>query len=81
MLVEFLLKELINFIVLTGSFPKFMFDEQLDVVVLALIRCSKITEATAKWAECRRDALKALTSVCHTVSSSKDLGPGNFEFL
>ncbi|XP_021918529.1 tubulin-specific chaperone D [Zootermopsis nevadensis] len=58
-----------------GSFPKFMFDEQLDIVIVALIQCSKITETTGKWAESRRDALKAVTSICLTVSSSEDLEP------
>ena len=64
---------------LTGSFPKFMFGERLHVVVFALIQCSKITESTAKWSESRRDALKALTSVCRTVFSEKDMQTGKFE--
>ena len=64
---------------LTGSFPKFMFDERLHVVIVALIQCSKITESTAKWSESRRDALKALTSVCHTVFSEKDMQTGKFQ--
>lgn len=54
------------------------YDEQLETVILALIQCSKITMETAKWAESRRDALKALISVCHTVHGAKDLGSGNF---
>jgi hypothetical protein len=56
-----------------------MFDEQLHKVIHALIQCSKVTESTAKWAESRREALKALTSVCLTVCSAEDLGPGNSE--
>jgi hypothetical protein len=55
-----------------------MFDERLHVVIVALIQCSKITESTAKWSESRRDALKALTSVCHTVFSEKDMQTGKF---
>jgi hypothetical protein len=66
---------------LTGSCPKVMFDDQLHMVILALIECSKITQSTSKWAESRRDALKALISICHTVCSETVLGPGNFEFL
>jgi len=64
---------------LTGSFPKFMLDEQLNVVIVALIQCSKITELTTKWSESRRDALKALTSVCRTVFSEKDMQTGKFQ--
>jgi hypothetical protein len=57
-----------------------MFDDQLHMVILALIRCSKITESTVRWSETRRDALKALISICCTVCGDNDLGPGNFEF-
>jgi hypothetical protein len=56
-----------------------MFDERLHVVIVALIQCSKITESTAKWAESRRDALKALTSVCHTVFSENDMQTGKLQ--
>ncbi|PSN56928.1 Tubulin-specific chaperone D [Blattella germanica] len=55
-----------------GSFPKFMLDGQLDTVIPALIQCSKITESSGKWAESRRDSLKALTSVCHSVCNAKE---------
>ena len=64
---------------LTGSFPKFVLDERLHVVIVALIQCSKITESTAKWSESRRDALKALTSVCRTVFSEKDMQTGKLQ--
>jgi hypothetical protein len=50
------------------------------MVILALIRCSKITESTVRWSETRRDALKALISICCTVCSENNLGSGNFEF-
>ena len=56
-----------------------MYDERLHVVIVALIQCAKITESTAKWSESRRDALKALTSVCHTVFSEKDVQTGKFQ--
>jgi len=56
-----------------------MFNERLHVVIVALIQCSKITESTAKWSESRRDALKALTSVCRTVFSEKDKQTGKFQ--
>ncbi|XP_069674548.1 tubulin-specific chaperone D [Periplaneta americana] len=58
-----------------GFFPKFMLDDQLHIVIPALIECLKITESTSKWAESRRDALKALTNVCRTVCTGKGLGP------
>jgi hypothetical protein len=65
---------------LTGSCPKFMFDGKLHTVIPALIQCSKITDSTLKWSETRRDALKALSSVCCTVCVENDLSAGNFEF-
>jgi hypothetical protein len=65
---------------LTGSCPKFMFDDQLHMVIFALLHCSKITESTVRWSETRRDALKALISICSTVCGESDLGPGNFVF-
>jgi hypothetical protein len=55
-------------------------DDHLHVVILALSQCSKITESTVRWSETRRDALKALVSICSTVSGENDLGSGNFEF-
>ncbi|PNF44134.1 Tubulin-specific chaperone D [Cryptotermes secundus] len=57
-----------------GSCPKFMFDDHLHMVIPALIQCSKITESTVRWSETRRDALKALISICSTVSGENDLG-------
>jgi hypothetical protein len=58
-----------------------MLDERIHAVVLALIQCSKITESTAKWAESRRDALKALASICHTVFSETNMQTGKFNIL
>jgi hypothetical protein len=57
-----------------------MFDGTLHMVILALIQCSKITKPTLKWSETRRDALKALSSICCTVCGESDWSPGNSEF-
>ncbi|XP_050312705.1 tubulin-specific chaperone D [Anthonomus grandis grandis] len=51
-----------------GSLPKHILHPNLDVVISALIGASTITAATIKWAESRRDAVKALTSVVTTMS-------------
>uniref|UniRef100_A0A1B6E9Z8 Tubulin-specific chaperone D n=1 Tax=Clastoptera arizonana TaxID=38151 RepID=A0A1B6E9Z8_9HEMI len=50
-----------------GSLPAFMFEKDLNVVISNLITCATITENTSKWAEGRREALKALTSICTAV--------------
>lgn len=58
---------LINLSFFIGSFPKCMLEGQLHIIVPALIQCAQVTEQTQKWADCRRDAAIALTSVCQTV--------------
>ncbi|KOB65558.1 putative beta-tubulin cofactor D, partial [Operophtera brumata] len=50
-----------------GSLPKFVLTEHLPTVVRSLMECSKVTEATHKWAEARRDAVIGLTEVCATM--------------
>ncbi|CAG9559959.1 unnamed protein product [Danaus chrysippus] len=50
-----------------GSLPKFVLLESLQLVIKSLIQCTKVTDATMKWAEARRDAVLGLTDVCQTV--------------
>lgn len=54
--------------------PAFMFRNRLEKVIDALIKSTEITETTLKWAESRRDALKALTSICNTFNSPEHAG-------
>ncbi|KAJ0178796.1 hypothetical protein K1T71_005571 [Dendrolimus kikuchii] len=49
-----------------GSLPKFVLAEHLSLVIRSLIECTKVTEASQKWAESRRDAVIGLTEVCQT---------------
>ncbi|KAG6450915.1 hypothetical protein O3G_MSEX006842 [Manduca sexta] len=49
-----------------GSLPKFVLSENLPLVIQSLIDCTKVTDATQKWAEARRDAVLGLTEVCQT---------------
>ncbi|GLG98265.1 Tubulin-specific chaperone D [Gryllus bimaculatus] len=56
-----------GFALAIGSLPDFILKGQLHIVLPALITCTQVTETTVKWAESRRDALKALVSVCTTV--------------
>lgn len=43
----------------------------VDVIVNALMKCSKPTPDTEKWVESRRYAIKALTSLSTTVGLIK----------
>lgn len=51
-----------------GSLPKHVLRSHFQFVTEALIDASKISVATAKWAEGRRDAIKGLTSVVSTMA-------------
>ncbi|XP_056642378.1 tubulin-specific chaperone D [Diorhabda sublineata] len=53
-----------------GVLPKPILKRNFDSIVDVLIECAAITPNTSKWAECRRDAVKALTSVVATMSDS-----------
>ncbi|KAL3280428.1 hypothetical protein HHI36_017910 [Cryptolaemus montrouzieri] len=61
-----------------GALPQFMLNVSLPIIIEALIEASVITPATLKWAEARRDAVKALSGVVTTLGDDieKDL-PGN----
>ncbi|KAK9871289.1 hypothetical protein WA026_011559 [Henosepilachna vigintioctopunctata] len=50
-----------------GSLPKFMLKDNLESIVEALIEATVITPSTLKWAEARRDCVKALSSIATTL--------------
>lgn len=52
-----------------GCLPAFMLKPHLEMIVKALIEATVITATTTKWAESRRDAIKALTSICVTLEN------------
>ncbi|XP_066141125.1 tubulin-specific chaperone D [Euwallacea fornicatus] len=51
-----------------GSLPKHILRPNFRFVVDSLINCTKISTATAKWAESRRDGVKALTAIVSTMA-------------
>lgn len=51
-----------------------MLENHVDKVVDAIIKSAEITEVTLKWAESRRDALKALAMICNTFSMEEKYG-------
>lgn len=55
-----------------GSLPKFMLKDDLSSILETLISVTYITSETLKWAESRRDAVKAITSICVTLD--EDIG-------
>lgn len=50
-----------------GCLPAFMLKPHLADIIKGLIEATAITALTLKWAESRRDAIKALTSICVTL--------------
>ncbi|XP_030759284.1 tubulin-specific chaperone D [Sitophilus oryzae] len=58
-----------------GSLPKYILQPYFEDIFSSLINASKITPNTLKWAEGRRDSIKALTSIISTILScnGKDL--------
>lgn len=50
-----------------------MLYDKIDLAVESIIKMTEITEGTLKWAESRRDALKALTQISVTIGSERDL--------
>lgn len=55
-----------------GSLPKFVLVANLSIIINALIKSLETTLTTQKWAEARRDALKALTNL--TVTLEDEIG-------
>lgn len=70
-----------GFALAIGSLPEFILKGNLHTVIPALIKCTQITESTAKWAESRRDAVKALISVCTTVGVDPNSNDNNTSLL
>ncbi|KAF5295539.1 hypothetical protein FQR65_LT10402, partial [Abscondita terminalis] len=50
-----------------GAMPAFMLGPYLERTIKALLKTLIITKDTLKWAECRKDALKALSSIFVTM--------------
>lgn len=57
-----------------GTLPSFMLSDDLNYIIDSIINTTVITEPTSKWAESRRDALKALTMIISTQSVEQDTG-------
>lgn len=58
-----------------GALPPFMLQDDLNEILAALIEITYVTPETLKWAESRRDAVKALTTIC--VNFGGDVKTGN----
>ncbi|XP_064213928.1 tubulin-specific chaperone D isoform X2 [Tribolium castaneum] len=54
-----------------GALPKFVLEPQLGAIIDSLIATSQASPLTVKWAESRRDSIKALTSL--SVTMAEDL--------
>ncbi|XP_069124940.1 tubulin-specific chaperone D-like [Argopecten irradians] len=54
-----------------GAIPKFFLKNKLRGILSGLMGASKVTEKEKKWAESRRDAVKAITGVCKSVGVTK----------
>ncbi|RZC41515.1 tubulin-specific chaperone D, partial [Asbolus verrucosus] len=55
-----------------GALPKFILEPSLETIIDSLIQSTQITPVTLKWAESRRDAIKALTSL--SVTTADEIG-------
>lgn len=51
-----------------GALPKFVVEDHVDEIVNSLLNCCSISNETLKWAESRRDAIKALISLATTLA-------------
>ncbi|XP_017771538.1 PREDICTED: tubulin-specific chaperone D [Nicrophorus vespilloides] len=59
-----------------GSLPAFMLFPHIHEILQSLLDAAVINAATVKWAESRRDAIKALTSICVTLNEELDSAVG-----
>lgn len=59
-----------------GSLPKFALLPNLEVVITSLVETTYMDPQTVKWAEARRDAVKALTSIALTLK--EHIGKGRY---
>lgn len=55
-----------------GLLPDFMLKGETEKIILSLITCASITEHTKKWAESRKEAVNALTSICTAIGIIKE---------
>ncbi|XP_060071725.1 tubulin-specific chaperone D-like [Ylistrum balloti] len=55
-----------------GALPKFFIKNKLRGILSGLMGATRVTEKEKKWAESRRDAIKAITGVCKSVGVDKD---------
>lgn len=49
-----------------------MLKGEIKKIISSLITCATITEQTKKWAESRKEAINALTSICTTTGIIKE---------
>ncbi|XP_075230882.1 tubulin folding cofactor D [Lycorma delicatula] len=56
-----------GFAMALGSLPNFMIKGCVKKIITSLIKCTKITDISSKWAESRRDAVRAITTICNIV--------------
>lgn len=61
-----------------GALPKFMIQPNLEFIIVSLIESTLITPVSQKWAESRRDAVKALTFISTTMAT--EIGKGKVIF-
>lgn len=60
-----------------GALPKFMLQPNLEFIIVSLFESTLITPVSQKWAESRRDSVKALTSISTTMAA--DIGKGRIK--
>ncbi|OWF45618.1 tubulin-specific chaperone D-like [Mizuhopecten yessoensis] len=58
-----------------GALPKFIMKNKLKGILSGLMGATRVTEREKKWAESRRDAVKAITGVCKSVGVDKQGDP------
>lgn len=51
-----------------------MLKDRANLIIEEIIKTNEITETTLKWAESRRDALKALTMICNSLNTAEYIG-------
>lgn len=64
-----------------GALPAFMLKDNLNGILNALISATYTTPETLKWAESRRDAAKAITSICVSLDATIKTGEFVLYFL
>lgn len=57
-----------------GYLPKFMLKDNLESIIENLMAATAITPPTSKWAEARRDCVKALCNIVLTLDDELENG-------